>query len=122
MSKIQVLLSSGDYNIVANGESFLFGPSEDLTLQIIDGNELLLKVIMKFKDDDSGERDINTVIMDDSLVINCINFSGLGTGLKNPTHIASINKKKVYLMFSSSSLGNKENKSRSVKYTVYMER
>ena len=45
----------------------------------------------------------------------------MDVGLKRLTHIADINGKRVYLMFSSSYLGDKEDKARSVKYTVFWE-
>ena len=119
---MEVHLSSGNYSILASGESFLFGPYEDLTIQIDDGKEFQVKIVMKFTEDASGNYDINTDVKNDSLVITCVNFSGIGTGLKRPAHIADVNGKKVYFMFSSSFLGDKENKSRSVKYTVFREK
>lgn len=119
---MQVHLSSGNYSIIACGESFLFGSYEDLTIQVDDGDAFQIKIIMKFTEDSSGEHDIKTDVEDDSLVITCVNFSSRGTGLKRPAHIADVNGKKVYLMFSSSYLGDKEDKSRSVKYTVFWEK
>lgn len=119
---MQVHLSSGNYSILASGESFVFGPYEDLTIQIDDGNEFQVKIVMKFTEDASGNYDINTDVENDSLVITCVNFSSMGTGLKRPAHIADVNGKKVYFMFSSSFLGDKENKARSVKYTVFWEK
>lgn len=119
---MQVNLSSGNYRIITSGETFLFGPYEDLTIQIDDGSEFLVKIIMKFTEDASGEHDISTDVENDALVITCVNFSSMGTGLKRPAHIADANGKKVYLMFSSSYLGDKENKARSVKYTVFWEK
>ena len=111
---MQVHLSSGNFSILASGEAFLFGPYEDLTIQIDDGNEFQVKIVMKFTEDASGDYD--------SLVITCVNFSSIGTGLKRPAHIADVNGKKVYFMFSSSYLGDKEDKARSVKYTVFWEK
>ena len=119
---MQVHLSSGNYSIIASGESFLFGPYEDLTIQVDDGNELQVKIVMKFTEDASGEHDIKTDVKNDSLVITCVNFSSLGTGLKRPAHIADVNGKRVYFMFSSSYLVAKEDKARSVKYTVFWEK
>ena len=116
---MQVHLSSGNYSILASGDSFLFEPYEDLTIQIDDGDEFQIKIVMKFTEDASGEHDIKTDVENDSLVITCVNFSGMDTGLKRPAHIADVNGKKVYLMFSSSYLGDKEEKARSVKYTVF---
>ncbi len=119
---MQVHLSSGSYSIIASGESFLFGPYEDLKIQVDDGNEFQVKIILKFTEDTSGEYDINTNVENDSLVITCVNFRSMGTGLKRPAHIADVNGKKVYLMFSSSYLGDKEDRARSVKYTVFWEK
>lgn len=119
---MQVRLSSQKYDIIASGEAFLFGPFEDLTLQVDEDNETLVRIVLKFVENASGERDIETDIVDDSLVITCVNFSGIGTGLKSPTHIADVNGKKVYFMFSSGYLGDIENKARSVKYTVFREK
>ena len=119
---MQVHLSSGNYSIIASGESFLFGPYEDLSIQVDDRNDFQVKIIMKFTEDASGEHDIKTDVENDSLVITCVNFSSMGTGLKHPAHIADVNGKKVYFMFSSSYLGDKEDKARSVKYTVFWEK
>ena len=119
---MQVHLSSGNYGIIASGESFLFDPYEDLTIRVDDDKEFHVEIVMKFTEDASGEHDINTDVTNDSLVITCVNFSSIGTGLKRPAHIADVNGKKVYLMFSSGYLGNKEDKARSVKYTVFCEK
>ena len=116
---MQVCLSSGNYDIIASGEAFLFGPYENLTIEVNDGNEIQVRIVLKFTENASNERDIKTDIVDDSLVITCINFNSLGTGLKCPTHIANVNGKEVYFMFSSSYLGDKEDKARSVKYTIF---
>lgn len=119
---MQVHLSSGNYSIIASGEAFLFGPCEDLKIRVDDGKEFHIEIVMKFTEDASGEHDINTDVVNDSLVITCVNFSSMGTGVNRPAHIADVNGKKVYFMFSSGYLGNKENKARSVKYTVFLEK
>lgn len=115
-------LSSGNYNIVASGETFLFDPNEELTIHIDDGNVFQVRIVLKFVENVSGEGDISTNIENDSLIITCVNFSSVGEGLKRPAHIADVNGKKVYFMFSSSYLGNKEDKARSIKYTVFWEK
>ena len=119
---MRVCLSSGGYDIVASGETFLFDSYADLTIQVDDRDDFQVKIVMKFLEDASGEHDIKTDVENDSLVITCINFSSLGTGLKRPTHIANANGKKIYFMFSSNLLGDKENAARSVKYTIFMEK
>ena len=119
---MQVHLSSSKYDIIASGEAFVFEPCGDFTIQIDKGIKTLVRIVLKFVENASGERDIETDIIDDSMVITCINFSGMGTGLKGPTHIANVNGKEVYFMFSSSYLGDVKNKTRSVKYTVFLEK
>ena len=119
---MQVRLSSGNYDIIASDEAFLFDPFEDLMIQVDDGGEVLLRIVLKFQKEPSGERDIKTDIEDDSLVITCINFDGIGTGLRSPTHIADVDGKKVYFIFSSSYFGDDKSGSRSVKYTVFREK
>lgn len=119
---MQVRLSSGNYSIIASGEAFLFGPYEDLTIQVDDGNEDQVRIVMKFQEDESGEQDIKTDIVDDSLIMTCVNFSSMGSGLKRPAHIADVDGKAVYFIFSSSYFGDKEEKIRIVKYTIFMEK
>lgn len=119
---MQVRLSSGNYNIIASGESFLFGPFEDMIIQVNDGDEDQVRIVLRFTEDASDERDIKTDVVDDSLVITCVNFSSMGTGLKHPAHIANVNGKAVYFIFSSNYFGDKEDKARSVKYTIFMEK
>ena len=119
---MQVHLSSGNYHIIASGEAFLFGPYEDLTIMVDDEKGFELKIVMKFADDASGKSDISTDIENDSLVITCMNFNSIGTGIKHPAHIADIENKKVFFMFSSSCLGDIEDRARSVKYTVFWEK
>ena len=87
---MQVHLSSGNYSIIASGESFLFGPYEDLTIRVDDGKEFQVEIVMKFTEDASGEHDINTDVTNDSLVITCVNFSSIGTGLKRRAHFADV--------------------------------
>lgn len=118
---MQVRLSSGHYNIIASGESFLFDPLGDLTVQVDDGEDHM-RIVLKFAEEDSGKRDIKTCIVDDSLVITCINFNTRGVGLKHPAHVADINGKAVYFVFSSNYIGDKESKTRSVKYTIFAEK
>lgn len=119
---MQVQLSSGNYHIIANGEAFLFSPDSDFTIQTNDNTKIQIKIVIKFEDDPSNEHGIKSDIINDSLVITCINFHGTDTGLKCPAYIADIEGKQVYLMFSSTCYGNKEKKFRSIKYTVFLEK
>lgn len=119
---MQVRLSSGNYDIIASGEAFLFDPAEDLVVQVNDGDEDQVRIVLKFFEDVSDKQDIKTDIVDDSLVISCINFGRLGTGLKRPAHIADLNGKAMYFIFSASYYGDKEDKTRCVKYTLFIEK
>lgn len=91
---MQVRLRSGNYDIIANGTVFLFAPYEGLTIQADDGNAFQVKIVMKFTEDASDERDIKTDVAEDALIITCVNFNGMAVGLKSPTHIADVNEKK----------------------------
>lgn len=119
---MQVHLCSGNYTIVANGEVFLFAPYDDLTIQVDDGNGFQVKIVMKFTKAPSGERSIKTDIEDDSLVITCVNFDSAGAGMKRPAHIAYVDGKKVYFIFSSSLHRDSDGKARSIKYTIFWEK
>lgn len=119
---MQASLSSGKYDIIASGETFLFAPLGDLTIQLNEESKTQIRVVLKFIEDNSGNFDIYNDIVDESMVITCANFNGVGTGLKHPVHIADTDGKAIYLMFSSTLLGNEENKTRSVKYTLFQEK
>lgn len=117
---MQVHMSSGNYDILASGEAFLFGPDADLTIQILEDDGEELKIVMKFSEDASGKRDIQSDVTEDSLVIRCVNFTGLDMSLKRPTHIAEIDGKEVFLLFSSTC--SSEKMVRSVTFTVFREK
>lgn len=117
---MQVHLTSGNNDVIANGEAFLFDPYGDLTIQVDDGNGFQVKIVMKFTEDHLGERKIETDVENDSLIITCVNFSGVGTGVRRPTQIADVNGKKVFFLFSTDCTGDDE-KIRSVKYTVFLQ-
>lgn len=112
---------SGDYRIIANGDTFLFDPWGDLTISIENEEGLQMKITLKFANDEKKEHRVETAIVEDFLMITCYNFDGLGTGLKRPTHIADVDNKAVYILFSSRFIGNKDQGTRSVRYTIFME-
>ena len=113
--------SSGNYRIIASGDTFLFDPWEDLSINIENEEGLQIKVVMKFANDEKKEHRVETAIVEDSLVMTCYNFDSLGTGLKRPTHIADVDDKAVFMLFSSQYIGNKDQGTRSVKYTIFLE-
>lgn len=118
---MQVDLTSGGNRIIASGDTFLFGESNELTINVNGTNGFNVCVTMKFISDDSGDHRIVKDILEDRLVLLCYNFGGAGTGLSHPAHIANANNKKVYLMFWTYEEGIKERKARSVKYTLFCE-
>ena len=95
----------------------------DFTLNIDAGNSLELVLTIVFTEDDSKKRRIETNLSDNHLIIMCINFVSLGTGLTAPLEVALIDGKKIYFMFWAYLEGNAENKTkaRKVEYTLYSE-
>ena len=118
---MRVNQSSGNYRIIAGGDTFLFDPWGDLSVNIENDKGDQIKLVMRFSNDEKKAHRVETEIVDDSLVMTCYNFDSLGTGLKRPTHIADMDGKAVYLLFSSQYIGNKDQGTRSVKYTVFIE-
>lgn len=117
---MQVRLSSGDYTIIASGETFLFEEFGDLTIRAEDETGPQFTLVLKFLDE-PGEHNVQTEVQEDSLVAFCRGFKPSGTGLTGPVHFATIEEKKFYLMFWSQCFGGKEGRTRSVKYTIFSE-
>lgn len=118
---MRVDLFSGGNRIVASGNAFLFGESQELTIKATDSDGFDICVTLRFLTDECGERRVKREISDTGLLLSCFNFGGSGTGLSRPTHIADANGKKVFLMFWMYEEGLKEYKARSVKYTLFHE-
>lgn len=119
---MQVRLSSGEYNIVNSGQTFLFGEDKDLTIDIIANDNFEFSITLKFLKDTSGEQRIESEIIENAIIISCINFDDIGTGLISPVRIAAIDGKELYIMFWSYLKGQEEGKVRSVKYTIFYEK
>lgn len=113
--------NSGNYHILASGDTFLFDPWGDLSISIENEEGLQIKVTLRFANDEKKGHRVETAIVEGSLMITCYNFDGLGTGLKRPTHIADVDDKAVYILFSSQYVGSKDQGTRSVRYTIFME-
>ncbi len=94
---MQVKLSSQNREIISHGTVFLFDENGDLTLNIDAGNSFELVLTVKFSEDISQKRRIETDLSDSHLKITCINFVSQGTGLTAPLEIAIINGKKYIL-------------------------
>lgn len=118
---MRVNQNSGNYRILASGDTFLFDPWGDLSISVENEECLQIKVTLRFAKDEKKEERVETAIVEDSLIITCYNFDGLGTGLKRPTQIAEIDDKATYILFSSQYVGSKDQGTRSVRYTIFME-
>ena len=120
---MQVKLSSQKREIISHGTVFLFDENGDLTLNIKAEDSFELVLTIKFAEDISQKRRIETNLSENHLQITCINFTTLGTGLTAPLEIAIIDGKKIYFMFWAYLEGNEENKTRArkVEYTLYSE-
>lgn len=118
---MRILLRSGNYDIIANGETYLFQNSDDFAIQISDDAGWDLSIVLSFIDD-SGEMDIRSEVEEDTLIISCLNFNGRNMGLKQPTHIADVDNRALYLMFTTDLVVKNGYKIRSVKYTIFLEK
>ena len=118
---MQVDLTSGGHRIIASGDVFLFGESNELTIKVAGDDSFDVRVTLEFLSDESTEHKIKRSIVDNSLILSCYNFGGDGTGLSRPAYIADVNGKGVFLMFWMFAEGIKERKAKSVKYTLFYE-
>lgn len=116
---MQVELHSGGYKIIASGDVFLFGESDDLVIKATGADNSEICVILKFQTDGTGSQRIDREITEKGLVLHCCNFTGSGTGLLRPAPIAKTGGKNIYLMFWMYEQGIKKPKARSVKYTLF---
>lgn len=121
---MKVTLHSSDYDIVNHGTVFLFEENSDLTFDIDTENGFKFKLILKFVEQDNSEQVINRVIQNNVIIMECVNFLSSGTGTSTPIEIAKSQNKKIYIMFWTYLEGDVlgQRKSRSVKYTLFMER
>lgn len=118
---MQVELCSGGYKIIASGDVFLFGESDDLVIKATGAEDSEICVALKFQTDSTGKQRIDHEITEKGLVLHCCNFAGSGTGLLRPAPIAYSGAKRIYLMFWMYEQGIKEPKARSVKYTLFCD-
>lgn len=116
---MQVTLSSGNYDIIAHGQTFLFGPEEDLSIDIDTQEDFKFSIILKFQQDESGMQEIRQNLEKNKIILSCKNFKDEGTGTPAPVDIVEIDGKKMYFMFWSFLDGEK---ARSVRYTLFVER
>lgn len=120
---MQIQMSSGNYDIVANSESFLFDDSEELTIHIDDDDGMHSYMTFKFVRDNSKKQRIEPRGGGDRLTLTCYNFnSRLGAGLKKSVLVGESNGKKMYIMFWTKVYGSREPYVRSVQFTIFRER
>ena len=117
---MQITLSSGDYDIVSSGQTFLFGLDENLRINIASEDNFEFSVVLEFQENSHGEREIKKEVKDNVITLTCTNFNASGTGLKKPINIARVNGKEVFLMFWAYLEGVEDGKVRSVKYSVFV--
>ena len=118
---MQIRFSSGGYEVVDSGQVFLFAPDQDLTISAAAEGEKPISIVLKFKDDSSGEyKIIPEQENENSITLTCFNFAADGTGLTEPVRIAEIGGRQLFLMFWSYLEGKKKGRmARSIKYTFF---
>ena len=110
---MQIYLSSGGCDIIASGQTFLFGRQEDLRIRVE------MEIRLNFMENESGEVRIQSRLKGDILTISCLNFENAGSGVSTPQEIAEIDGRKLYFTFWSYVDGKE---SRSVRYTFFYEK
>jgi hypothetical protein len=120
---MQVQMGSGNCDIVASNEVFLFDDSEELVLHIFDDDNSHCCLTLRFIQDQSKKQRVEPQVGDDGLTWNCYNFNThLGAGLKKPVLVGESNGKGVYIIFWTKIYGTCEPHVRSVQFTVFRER
>lgn len=121
---MKINLSTSKYNIVDTGTVFLFEEDGELIFNIDTENQFKFKIILRFINEDNSDQIINKTVTNDTITMECVNFLSSGTGTSVPLELATIQKKKMYIMFWTYLEGNVlgQKKSRSVKYTFFLER
>lgn len=119
---MQIKLSSQNQKVIDHGTVLLFSENADFTLEI-NSEDFEMKLTVQFEKDSAKKRKVKTDIVDNHIILTCINFSASGTGLTTPVQIAVINHKKIYFMFWAYQIGTVEKlpKVRKIEYTLYAE-
>ena len=115
---------SSDYNIIDSGIMFSFESNGNFIFEIETEDKITLQIVIEFSTDDSGKQFIDINSYENTFKMTCINFLSSGTGTTAPLEIGSIKGKKIYITFWAYLEGNVEGavKSRSIKYTLFIER
>ena len=107
-----ISLSSGNFDIVASGQAFLFAKDKDFRIDIKEGEEFTFSITLNFSENESGKEDIQVRTNGNEIILTCLNFKNTGTGALEPG-------RDLYFTFWSYLEGKK---SRSVKYTFFYEK
>ena len=91
-----VSLSSGNYDIVASGQAFLFSKDKDLRIDIQADNGFAFSLILNFIENESVEQDLQLKTNDREIVLTCINFANTGWAYLEGTVSRSVK----YTLFS----------------------
>lgn len=120
---MQVRLESGNCDIIASNEVFLYKDSNELIFRIDDDDGSQSCVTLRFVEKQDEGHKVQVEPEDDyNMTITCFNFfSRFGTGLKEPIPIGESMGKNVYLLFSTKQHTNKPHYVRSVRFTLYRE-
>lgn len=118
---MQISLSSGRYDIVKSGYTFLDDEANNLQIDFLADNGFAFSVLLKFIQDASERRGVQVSTTDNMIKLSCNNFKDDGEGLVSPLKVAVIDGRALYLMFWSYVEGN-EARHRIVKYTLFHEK
>ena len=117
---MEIGLKSKQYDIISQGEVFLFEKNADLTIKVNSGTDFSFFVILQFQQNESEEVAVEHSVDGNVITINCSNFQKNGTGLLTPLEIAVVENRKLYIMFWAFLYGDAETV-RGVKYTIFYE-
>ena len=114
-----ISLSSGNYDIIASGQAFLFSKDDDFKIEVQADGEFTFAILLHFAEDESGKQDIQVKMNHDEILLTCLNFENAGSGMRKPVKLAEVNGKSLYFIFWSYLEGKA---TRSVKYTLFAEK
>lgn len=121
---MKIKLSSSNYDIIDHGSVILYQEDSELTFDIDAENGFAFQLILKFKNDSELQQCVNRMVANNIVTLECVNFMSSGTGTGIPVEVATIRNKKIYIAFwmyvEGDIVGQK--KTKSVKYTLFMER
>lgn len=119
-----VKLSSQDYSIIDHGTVLLFNEKSDLTINITVNSYNDICLTVRFLESVLEEQKINTIVTNNKIVLECINFFAEGTGNVEPAEIAVVDGKRIYFIFWAYLQGQIPGKTkvRKVDYTIFQEK